>query len=1781
MTSSEGAGTGGGSLVGRVVWPRWLMAVLVGVPAVGLGYYYLNSRRKHPKRPESGDEAASTDSTSPSVEVAPNVPHKEQTPLQRALVLKLDGNTLFKNGHFEDAIKCYSEAISICPDDKKEDLATFYQNRAATFECMNKMEKVLEDCSKAIELSPKYIKALNRRYRAAERLGNLQQSLEDITAICKELAEKDASKKAPVMPSRHFLKAYFKAYTQDPVTRNLTEQLKDVPADTPLSGLKAAKRALLDGRYDDIVQCCNEQLAMDTATGEVQSEEHYQALLLRASICFLQGESEAAMEDLDTIINEKPSAVDLVTTALVKRATLHLRIGNLEKCLEDFDRAQTLDPNNSDIFHNRGQVYLLTEKLTEAIADFENAVKYNPEFPLSTIHLCYTRYRKAASTNQKDEVVKATAAMREAVKKHSDITEALLLLGQETCEEKPAIAGYSQALLELQWHSVVEKAIEYLEKAIQVDNKCEFAFETFATVEVQRGNLKHGVELYDQALKLVRSENELRHLHALKAAAEAQLMVQSNQRHLNKDEHQTEVQQKKSLFSFYSGTASLGFLVESPVNASIITTLILVGQPLNSLRGIEVLPQLKELWAVECQLMDVTEVLACVSLVKLYLYSNSIEYFPALEGLKNLETLWLSKNFIERIYNVRQVPSLKELYIADNMISEISDSFENSINLEILNIAGNPIRSLHEVTNLQCLPALRTLMIHDPMFSTTPITCLCHYRPYVVHCLPQITSLDFFNIEEEEKELTKVYMSNKFRYYSMARQRAWGLHYKKLIDWAQGSRLEILSLRSKMYNSAKNQRKERGEAEQEQFESEIFQWDRKYENYNELENDGELTVALKQLNMELKFLGNVRFENHYQGSTLWDLTQNILQEFVCPFAKKFLRVVNVKLEQVTHVVSCIEDPLEEMSMMKNFSKYLDLRRSFLVAHRPVFVQNSSHWPSRYLDARFSLKEDEVGHFSATNCLALADSKWLSLHGIQKMVSKENNEAKRVAVIVYLSPSSKLKKEDIKEACSAHTNCLDGDLSCCLYTVENPLTATPKFIVQYRYIYQGKIPGDACLTPKAEGQSSENQRDVIKGRDKGISVLEGLNYSHWELVTHINLAKCRIAKFGPVGSYPLVKNLDVSYNLLGGLREVSTVFPRLVLLNAAFNRIPSTGPISDMKQLETLNLQWNRLGSLLNGLRWLRKYSPNLKSLDLRYNGILDVVRRQDVRYLAAFHLPSLKRINEDTLNGVNTKATCRLESIHDLQSVVELKATGGCPLRADWSGACCTAGPHVAVDEERRVVCIHIVRPESERPRQKSEHSSAPSEGTPAASVGAGENAPSHPTANVFHNFKCELPMDKMRWLTISGNQLHSVQFLLGAPNLEEIDLSRNTLQRIRPGGHPLNLISLVKLNISDNYLTSISDLREANLPSLQVLNVSRNLLASLEGVQGLGSLVELYAAANKITTVDNIASIRPWKSMKIIDVSHNSIDESPVFRKFILFHMPKIEYINGVSVKDSEQLSNCSGWGGCLDMDYLYKLHKQPCLHNLTELTLSRVAIRKINIDSQALPNIQSLNLEGNCLTSLSGLGHLEKLKQLSLSHNSVTHIGRDTGRHDRPLFPNLQILHLNANNIISLEPLELRRLPRLTTLFLQDNQIFSMYGLRHVKTLQYLVLDRNKIQMVQPHDVFELENLTELYLESNQIVDLEFLKSLGHLKKLFLANNRISENTQLARLRSLLNLNELTLINNPVCRSSTRWRVCKQILGHMPRIKLIDGLTVHASEKNAQRTNGSTSKKSANTPT
>ncbi len=53
-------------------------------------------------------------------------------------------------------------------------------------------------------------------------------------------------------------------------------------------------------------------------------------------------------------------------------------MGQMEKSLEDFDRAIALDSQNSIIYSNRGLVNRKMEKFERAIEDYTNELKYGP-----------------------------------------------------------------------------------------------------------------------------------------------------------------------------------------------------------------------------------------------------------------------------------------------------------------------------------------------------------------------------------------------------------------------------------------------------------------------------------------------------------------------------------------------------------------------------------------------------------------------------------------------------------------------------------------------------------------------------------------------------------------------------------------------------------------------------------------------------------------------------------------------------------------------------------------------------------------------------------------------------------------------------------------------------------------------------------------------------------------------------------------------------------------------------------------------------------------------------------------------------------------------------------------------------------------------------------------------------------------------------------------------------------------------------------------------------------
>ena len=55
-------------------------------------------------------------------------------PFEKAMAVKNKGNKYFRGGRYQKAIECYTKALEHCPEDRPQDVATFYQNRAAAYD---------------------------------------------------------------------------------------------------------------------------------------------------------------------------------------------------------------------------------------------------------------------------------------------------------------------------------------------------------------------------------------------------------------------------------------------------------------------------------------------------------------------------------------------------------------------------------------------------------------------------------------------------------------------------------------------------------------------------------------------------------------------------------------------------------------------------------------------------------------------------------------------------------------------------------------------------------------------------------------------------------------------------------------------------------------------------------------------------------------------------------------------------------------------------------------------------------------------------------------------------------------------------------------------------------------------------------------------------------------------------------------------------------------------------------------------------------------------------------------------------------------------------------------------------------------------------------------------------------------------------------------------------------------------------------------------------------------
>ncbi|XP_054258216.1 tetratricopeptide repeat protein 1 [Macrosteles quadrilineatus] len=102
---------------------------------------------------------------------------------KEAEVFKQKGNELFKSGEFKESALAYTQALRTCPLSFQNERSIYYSNRAASKMKLELNESAIEDCTKALELNERYLKAIFRRAQLYEATDKLDEALADYKKI--------------------------------------------------------------------------------------------------------------------------------------------------------------------------------------------------------------------------------------------------------------------------------------------------------------------------------------------------------------------------------------------------------------------------------------------------------------------------------------------------------------------------------------------------------------------------------------------------------------------------------------------------------------------------------------------------------------------------------------------------------------------------------------------------------------------------------------------------------------------------------------------------------------------------------------------------------------------------------------------------------------------------------------------------------------------------------------------------------------------------------------------------------------------------------------------------------------------------------------------------------------------------------------------------------------------------------------------------------------------------------------------------------------------------------------------------------------------------------------------------------------------------------------------------------------------------------------------------------------------------------------------------------------
>ena len=196
----------------------------------------------------------------------------------------------------------------------------------------------------------------------------------------------------------------------------------------------------------------------------------------------------------------------------------------------------------------------------------------------------------------------------------------------------------------------------------------------------------------------------------------------------------------------------------------------------------------------------------------------------------------------------------------------------------------------------------------------------------------------------------------------------------------------------------------------------------------------------------------------------------------------------------------------------------------------------------------------------------------------------------------------------------------------------------------------------------------------------------------------------------------------------------------------------------------------------------------------------------------------------------------------------------------------------------------------------------------------------------------------------------------------------------------------------------------------------------------------------------------------------------------------------------------------------------------NLKYLTISGTYFPSLVGRIQNYPQLVTLNISHNSLTTLPNLTTHTNLKSLDCSNNELS---GDVWKY-LPQSTVFKTLIADSNGLTSDDLAEISKQTGLTTLSLNNNNITNINALVGLTALQHLSLNNNQVEDLSAlnsmiyltelrlggngiSDISPLSNCTRLeivQLNDNNLTDIRTLeKSVGYIKKLYISGNNISD--------------------------------------------------------------------------